>query len=75
MSSLQTDVGLLQTLLNAEAVIDDPRIRKQIVLQLEKLRGETPPTCFGDDDCSALILSMCPWRMTCGVVDKHPKEL
>lgn len=25
------------------------------------------PVCFGHDDCSTRILSMCPWRMDCGV--------
>ena len=33
--------------------------------QIECLRGPAPD-CYGEDDCSTNILSMCPWRMTCG---------
>jgi len=24
------------------------------------------PPCFGQDDCSTLMLSRCPWRIDCG---------
>jgi len=34
--------------------------------QIRKLKGSDPPPCFGDDDCSTIMLSMCPWRMDCG---------
>lgn len=34
--------------------------------QIRQLRGNNPPPCFGDDDCSTMMLSMCPWRMDCG---------
>jgi hypothetical protein len=33
--------------------------------QIECLRGPAP-SCYGEDDCSTMILSTCPWRMTCG---------
>lgn len=65
-------VSLIQTLLNAEATIAnskpdayDKKVRKQIHIQIEALRGPAPG-CYGEDDCSTLMLSICPWRMTCG---------
>jgi len=65
------DIGLLQTLLNAEATLSnlgdsDGLPRKQVSFQIEKLRDPVAPSCYGHDDCSTHILSMCPWRMTCG---------
>jgi len=74
------EITLIQTLLNAEACIGNMlpcvtndvdrvvglRARNQVIVYIEKLRGDTPPGCYGEDDCSTQVLSMCPWRMTCG---------
>lgn len=69
---------VIQTLLDAQAQLknslymDEEDRKKQIidteamiVRQIEVLRGPAPE-CYGEDDCGTLILSMCPWRMTCG---------
>ena len=54
----------LQHLLNAEAVLANARydIHQKII----EMRGDAPPVCHGEDDCSTNILSMCPWRIDCG---------
>jgi len=71
------DIGVLQTLLNAEAAIGNllyntktedaiaQRTKKQIHIQIVNLRGTEPPVCHHEDDCSTQILSMCPWRIDC----------
>ena len=74
------DTTVLQVLLNAEAQLGNvmynhtlvPAIRaeltdtqKMLHRQIECLLGPAP-ACYGQDDCSANILSKCPWRMTCG---------
>ena len=71
---------VIQVLLDAEAGISNAisrydikgkasdeltTIRATLHRQIECLRGPAPP-CYGEDDCSASILSTCPWRMTCG---------
>jgi hypothetical protein len=33
--------------------------------ELKHLRGTEAPVCWGEDDCSTLILSQCPWRIDC----------
>ena len=62
----------LQDLLNKEAKLsnagkgDSPE--RQVLLTMIRLKREAPPPpCFGEDDCSTQMLSMCPWRMDCGV--------
>jgi hypothetical protein len=54
----------LQELLDKEASLANRRdlVHKQIKV----LRGEDPPVCWGNDDCSTLVLSHCPWRIDCG---------
>lgn len=54
----------LQHLLDAEAQLGNTRydIQQKII----EMRGNEPPVCWGQDDCSTLILSMCPWRIDCG---------
>lgn len=73
MNNSTEPVSLIQTLLNAEATIANSKpdeyankVRKQIHIQIEALRDPMAPSCYGHDDCSTLILSLCPWRMTCG---------
>lgn len=53
----------IQTLLNKEASLANRRslVHKQIAI----LRGEEPPVCWGNDDCSTNIMSQCPWRIDC----------
>lgn len=41
------------------------KILDLVIPMIEAKRGPAP-ICYGEDDCSTLILSMCPWRMTCG---------
>jgi hypothetical protein len=70
----------IQVLLDAEAGISNVLSRYKLVndassdlkvirttlhRQIECLRGPAPG-CYGQDDCSTHILSICPWRMTCG---------
>lgn len=62
----------MQDLLNREAILsnagqgDSPE-RQQILTLIRLKRDDTwRPVCFGEDDCSTLMLSTCPWRMDCG---------
>lgn len=59
----------IQVLLDKEANLANRRslVHKQIVV----LRGEEPPACWGNDDCSTNIMSQCPWRIDC---DGHEAE-
>jgi hypothetical protein len=59
----------IQVLLDKEANLANRRslVHKQIVI----LRGDQPPVCWGNDDCSTQILSTCPWRIDC---DSHTAE-
>lgn len=62
----------IQQLLDQEAELanrgsDDNEERKKIHTIIRLMRDETQrPACFGEDDCSTMILSRCPWRMDCG---------
>jgi hypothetical protein len=70
--------SVIQVLLDAEADISNAIYRDSTLTeslgptrsmlhrQIEVLRDTLPPVCYGEDDCSTLILSRCPWRMTCG---------
>ncbi|CAB4130075.1 hypothetical protein UFOVP116_257 [uncultured Caudovirales phage] len=61
----------LQDLLDQEAALantgmqnSEERAKIHTVIRLKR---EAPaPVCFGNDDCSTRMLSMCPWRMDCG---------
>ena len=66
----------IQVLLDAEAQIGNfiyhnkeanelEATRSMLHRQIECLRGPAP-SCYGEDDCSTAVLSVCPWRMTCG---------
>lgn len=54
----------IQKLLNKEAQLGNRR--RVIQLEIEKLRGSTPPSCWGLNDCSTMMLSQCAWRSDCG---------
>jgi hypothetical protein len=62
----------IQDLLDKEAWLSnngqgDSEERMKIHTLIRLRRDENVrPDCFGDDDCSTRILSMCPWRMDCG---------
>jgi hypothetical protein len=62
----------LQDLLNQEALLSntgygDSNQRQHLHTIIRLVRDETRrPHCFGDDDCSTIMLSQCPWRMDCG---------
>jgi hypothetical protein len=61
----------IQDLLNQEAILSNAgrgnSPERQQLLTVISLKREGPaPYCFGDDDCSTLALSTCPWRMDCG---------
>ena len=61
----------MQDLLNQEAFYSnngqetsDERMQIHTLIRLKRDDQFKPP-CFGEDDCSTLILSSCPWRMDC----------
>jgi hypothetical protein len=62
----------VQELLNEEAKMSNKGMdknhpfRKIILEEIKQRRGTVPPACYGEDDCSTNILSMCPWRTDCG---------
>jgi hypothetical protein len=61
----------IQDLLNQEATLanngkQDSEERQSIHTLIRLKRPLPAPTCFGEDDCSTHILSMCPWRIDCG---------
>jgi hypothetical protein len=66
----------IQTLLNQEALLantgmSDSEQRKQIhtMIRLKRVAADgssETPWCFGQDDCTTLVLSQCPWRIDCG---------
>jgi hypothetical protein len=67
----------LQDLLNEEALLSntgqgDSRERAELHTIIRLMRDETRrPHCFGEDDCSTIMLSQCPWRMDCGAEAYH----
>jgi len=68
-----TDRGSeLQDLLNEEAELanaghGDSVERQHLHTIIRIKRSEfSQPHCFGEDDCSTLMLSQCPWRIDCG---------
>jgi hypothetical protein len=62
----------LQSLLNREATLSndgkgDCEERQQILTAIRLIRDDSQiPVCFGEDDCSTRMLSICPWRFDCG---------
>lgn len=62
----------LQTLLNEEARLcntghGDSKERAELHTLIRLIRSDSPePSCFGEDDCSTMVLARCPWRMDCG---------
>lgn len=67
----------VQTLLDAEAGISNSihdlnTARAKLHKEIIALRGDEPPHCYGEDDCSTNCLSMCPWRLDCGDTPVDP---
>jgi hypothetical protein len=54
----------IQELLDKEANLSNRRYH--VLQQIKAARGTEPPRCWGMDDCSAQIMSTCPWRVDCG---------
>lgn len=54
----------IQELLNKEARLGNEQyeIHQKIIM----LRGKEAPVCWGEDDCSTMIMVQCPWRIDCG---------
>jgi hypothetical protein len=59
----------LQELLDEQARLSNAHY--EIKKLIKANRGNCPPPCWGDDDCSANILSKCPWRIDCYIGDRH----
>lgn len=71
-------MSLIQELLDQEAKLGNEchEMRKlvdakyveirEITAKIRELRGNKAPPCFGEDDCSTMMLSVCPWRFDCG---------
>lgn len=61
----------IQDLLDQEARLSNSGTKQDllkrlpILEELTVLRGATPPYCWGEDDCSTLMLVRCPWRFDC----------
>ena len=51
----------IQELLDKEARLANERY--VILKQIKLMRGDEPPHCWGQDDCSTLMLVRCPWRI------------
>jgi hypothetical protein len=60
----------IQTLLDKEANLANRR--SMVLKQIKVLRGEEPPICWGNDDCSTNVMLQCPWRIDC---DSHEAEM
>jgi hypothetical protein len=61
----------IQELLDQEAELSNAgqsksEERMKIHTMIRLARSSPSPVCFGEDDCSALMLSHCPWRIDCG---------
>ena len=61
----------MQDMLDQEAELSnnghgDSEERQQLLTFIRLKRVQPAPWCFGEDDCSTEILSMCPWRIDCG---------
>jgi hypothetical protein len=54
---------MLQMLLDAQAQLDN--LSKRIGACIVENRVGDPPVCYGQDDCSISMLSVCPWRNDC----------
>ncbi len=61
----------LQELLDKEAKLANSghgksELRIIIHEEIKSRRGAQAPPCWGEDDCSTMMLMRCPWRIDCG---------
>ncbi len=42
-----------------------------VIQFIKDKRMQPAPRCWGEDDCSTHILSMCPWRIDCYEGDRE----
>jgi hypothetical protein len=60
----------IQELLDQEATLSNKGGNSEEVKKIHTIirlkRIAPPPVCFGEDDCSTMMLSRCPWRIDCG---------
>lgn len=60
----------IQQLLDTEASLSNRGqnndFRWMVHAEIKQLRGNEPPACWGEDDCSTEVLMRCPWRIDCG---------
>ena len=61
----------IQDLLDKEAELSNRGLAKHefrviILEEIKARRGNEAPVCWGEDDCSTMILVRCPWRIDCG---------
>ena len=66
MSEIQDLLNQEANLSNAGQGNSDERMRIHTLIRLKRDEQYKPP-CFGEDDCSTLMLSTCPWRIDCGI--------
>lgn len=66
MSEIQDLLNQEANLSNAGQGNSDERMRIHTLIRLKRDEQYRPP-CFGEDDCSTLMLSTCPWRIDCGI--------
>lgn len=71
MGTIRQMKSHLQNLLDQEARLanegkGDSEERQQILTAIKLMRDPMPPACFGEDDCSTMMLVRCPWRNECG---------
>jgi hypothetical protein len=65
-------MATIQELLDQEAKLANAGHTKsdfRVIIheEIRARRGNIAPACFGEDDCSTMMLVRCPWRMDCGV--------
>jgi len=61
----------IQDLLDKEAEMSNNGHGKSVLRiilheDIKSRRGNNPPPCWGEDDCSTAVLMTCPWRIDCG---------
>ena len=64
-------MATIQELLDKEAQLSNEghgksEFRMIILEEIKSRRGSDAPPCWGEDDCSTMMLVRCPWRIDCG---------
>jgi hypothetical protein len=50
-----------------QQTVDELAVERRLIhIKIKEKRGTVPMPCWGEDDCSTLMLSKCPWRIDCG---------